>query len=203
MKNLIFLIVTLFVFGSVGNNHAQSVPGVPNGAIAKDSRDEYDNGIRMRSIELERIKRENYSSAMAAKAAEHRRLNYTQIKKDFESIQNLQNQIVKTYVTGKQINYQRIGELASKLNECAVRLDKNLSLSTEDAEKKSKRKSSEPEDVKDTIVILDKSVGKFVTSPVFQNLNVVETKVADKAEFELQNIIRLSDLLAQKAEQQK
>lgn len=201
MKNLIFLFAVLFV--SFGNIFAQNVPGVPNGAVAKDSRDEYDNGIRMRSMELERIKRENYRSAMAEKAAEHRRLNYAQIKKDFELIQNLQDQIVKTYVTGKQINYERISELASKLNECAVRLDKNLSLYVEESEKKSKKKNSEPGDVKDTIVILDKSLGKFVTSPIFQNLNVVETKDAEKAEFELKNVIRLSDLLARKAEKQK
>jgi hypothetical protein len=201
MKKTIFLFAVLFV--SVGNIFAQNVPGVPNGAVAKDSRDEYDNGIRMRSMELERIKRENYRSAMAEKAAEHRRLNYNQIKKDFELIQNLQNQIIKTYVTGKQINYQRISELASKLNECAVRLDKNLSLYVEETEKKSKKNNSEPGDVKDTIVILDKSLGKFVTSPIFRNLNVVETKDAEKAEFELKSVIRLSDLLARKAEKQK
>lgn len=201
MEKPIFLFIIILVL--CGNIFAQNVPGVPNGAVAKDSRDDYDNGIRMRSIELERIKRENYRSAMVEKAAEHRRLNYAQIKKDFDLIQNLQNQIVKTYVTGKQINYEGIGELASKLNECAVRLDKNLSLSVEEAEKKSKKKNSEPADVKDTIIILDRTIGKFVTSPIFQNLNVVETKDAEKAEFELKNVIRLSGLLARKAEQEK
>lgn len=201
MKNSIFLFVILFVW--FGNIFAQNVPGVPNGAVAKDSRDDYDNGIRMRSIELERIKRESYRSAKAAKAAENRRLNYSQIKKDFELIQSLQNQIVKTYTTGNKINYERIGELASRLNDCAIRLDKNLSLSVEDSKQKSKKKNSEPEDVKDTIVILDRSIGKFITSPIFQNLNVVEPTDAEKAEFELQNVIRLSSLLERKAEQQK
>ena len=140
---------------------------------------------------------------LGGRSAEHRKLNFTQIKKDFELIQNLQNQIVKTYVSGNQINYERISDLAAKLNECAVRLDKNLSLSVEETKKKSKRKNSEPEDVKDTIVILDRSIGKFVTSPIFQNLNVVKTKDAEKADFELKNVIRLSELLAQKAEKQK
>lgn len=197
--------ICLFVilFAAVGSIFAQNIPGVPNGAVSRDSRDDYDNGIRIRSIELERIKRENYRSELAAKAAEHRRMNYAQIKKDFEQVQRLQNAIVRTYVTGKQINYERIGELASKLNECAGRLDKNLSLSTEIAEQKSKKKNSAPEDVKDLIVVLDRSVGKFISSSIFDNLQIVETKDAKKAEFELQNIIRLSDLLAQKAGKQK
>lgn len=201
MNFLFFLFVILFV--SAGSVIAQTIPGVPNGAVTRDSRDDYDNGIRIRSIELERIKRESYRSALAAKSAENRRINYSQIKKDFELIQRIQNAIVKTYVTGKQINYERISELALKLKECAERLDKNLSLSTEIAEQDSKKKNSEPDDVKDLIVILDKTIGKFVSSPIFDNLQIIGTKDAKKAEFELKNIIRLSDYLAQKADEQK
>ncbi len=194
---MIFLFSVLLVFG--GEIAAQNVPGVPNGSVARDSRDEYDNGIRLRSIELEKVKNESHRSAIAQKNSEKRRLNYSQIKKDFESVQKLQTQIVKTYVTGKEINYKRIGELAADLNECAKRLDENLLLADEKSLKKSKQKNSDTEDVKDLIVILDKFIGNFVTSPVFSNLEIVETKNAGKAESDLQNIIRLSNLLAQNA----
>src|SRR5215208_2143178 len=94
-----FLFVILLVVGSFGNGFAQSVPGVPNGSVGKNSRDEYDNGTRLRSIELERIKRESLRVA----AADNRRINFSQIKEDFELLQKLQNEIIKTYVTGKQI----------------------------------------------------------------------------------------------------
>ena len=103
MNIWILLFVMLFV--SSGFVSAQNIPGVPNGSANKDSRDEFDNGIRLRSIELERVKRENYRSAIAEKAAENRKINYSQIKKDFELVQKLQNEIIKTYVTGKQIDY--------------------------------------------------------------------------------------------------
>ena len=201
MKILIFLAVILFV--SAGHIAAQNIPGVPNGSAGKDSRDEYDNGIRLRSIELERIKRESYRSAAAEKSAENRKINYSQIKKDFETVQNLQNGIIKTYVTGKQINYARISELALKLNECARRLDENLLLFTEKAFKKSDKKISDPESVGDLIVLLDKSIGKFVTNKVFQNLNILESEDSAKAEFELQNVIRLSNVLAVQSEKQR
>jgi hypothetical protein len=198
-----FLFVMLLVFGSFANGFAQSDPGVPNGSVGKNSRDAYDNGTRIRSIELERIKRESYRSAAAQKAADNRRINFSQIKEDFELLQKLQNEIIKTYVTGKQINYGRISELSSKLNDCAERLDKNLLLSTEKNVKKSDEKDSNVEEVKGIIVVLDKSIGKFVTSPVFQNLGVIEPDDAEKAEVELQNIIRLSNFLARKADLQK
>ena len=199
MKNLILFCGIFFIFGSSVSLIAQNVPGVANGSIANNSRDDYDNGIRIRSIELERIKTESHRSAIAAKAAENRKINYSQIKKDFELVQNLQNQIVKTYVTGKQINYKRISVIASKLNESAARLDENLALSIEKQSRKNSKKQSEPEDVSDIIVILDKSIGKFVVSPIFKNLNILETNDAEKAKVELQSIVYLSDLLSQKA----
>ena len=203
MNNLILFFGIFFIFGSSGSLFAQNVPGVPNGAVANNSRDDYDNGIRIRSIELERIRNESHRSALAAKAVENRNINYSQIKKDFEFVQKLQNEIVKTYVTGKQINYKRIGTLASKLNECAARLDENLALSTEKQPEKKAKKHSAPEDVSDIIVILDKSIGKFVVSPIFKNLLILETNDAEKAKFDLQSIIYLSDLLSQKSENHK
>ena len=196
MKIFTVSFVLFLAAGFCGSSFAQNVPGVPNGSIATNSRDDYDNGTRIRSMEMERIKKEGYRSA--AKSAENRRINYPQIIKDFELLQKLENEIVKTYITGKQINYKRISETAYKLNECAQRLQGNLSLSAE----KAKQNKTEPENVKDIIVILDTSVGKFVVNPVFKNLNVFETKDAVKAEFDLQNIIRLSKVLAQKAENQ-
>ncbi len=200
MKTLIFCIILFAGFVDVS---AQDVPGVPNGSIGKDSRDDYDNGIRIRSIEMERIKQDSYRSAILERAIENRKINYSQIQKDFEFVQKLQNEIVKTYVTGKQINYGRIGELAAKLNECAERLDNNLLLSVEKPIKKSEKKTSIPQDVKDLIVILDKTIGKFVTNHIFENLSIFETKDAENATFELQNIIKLSDFLAKQAEKQK
>ena len=203
MKNYIVLFSIAFVLGSFGNVLAQNVPGVPNGSIANNSRDDYDNGTRIRSMEMERIKKENYRSAAAAKSAENRKINYSQIKKDFELVQKLQNAIIQTYVTGKQINYRRIGELAVKLNECADRLDKNLLLSTEKPLEKSDKKNFNSKDVKDIIVILDNLIGKFVVNPIFKNLHIFEATDAEKAEFNLHSIIDLSNLLAQKTQNQR
>ena len=200
MKILILFTIFFAAFTTVP---AQNVPGVPNGSIAKDSRDDYDNGIRIRSIELERVKNESYRSAALEKAAENRKINYSQIKSDFELVQKLQNEIVKTYVTGKQINYGRIGELAAKLNECAKRLELNLLLYTEKTTKKSNKENLDSRNVSGLIVILDKSIGTFVANQVFKNLNIIEPNDAEKAEFDLHNIIQVSNFLAQKAEKQK
>lgn len=200
VKSLNFLFIVLAIFA--GNIFAQDVPGIPNGSISKNGRDDYDNGIRIRSMELERVKGEIYRSDIAQRAAENRKINYLQIKKDFELIQTLENAIVKTYVTGKKINYNRISELASKLNECAKRLDENLSLTDEKEVKKPNKKDANLSDVKEIIVLLDKSIGNFVANPLFKNLYVFEAKDNIKAEFDLQNIINLSEILKQNSKLQ-
>lgn len=200
MKSLIFLFIVFAIFA--GNIFAQDVPGIPNGSISKNGRDDYDNGIRIRSMELERVKGEIYRSDIAQRAAENRKINYLQIKKDFELIQTLENSIVKTYVTGKKINYERISELASKLNDCAKRLDENLSLTDEKEVKKPNKKDANLSDIKEIIVLLDKSIGNFVANPLFKNLYVFEAKDNIKAEFDLQNIISLSEILEQKSKTQ-
>ncbi len=199
MKIFTVSFVLFLAAGLCGSSFAQNVPGVPNGSIANNSRDDYDNGTRIRSMEMERIKKEGYRSAAAAKSAENRKINYSQINKDFELLQKLENEIVKTYITGKQINYKRISETAYKLNECAQRLQVNLLLFDEKSAEKANKSKTEPENVKEIIVVLDTSVGNFVANPVFKNLNIFETKDAAKAESDLQNIIRLSRVLAQKA----
>lgn len=199
MKILLLLAGVFLIF--CGNAAAQDTPGVANGSIQRNSRDDYDNGIRMRSIELQRVKEESYRSAAAKKAAENRRINFAEIKKDFELIQKFQDEIVKTYVTGKQIDYARIAEMSGKLHEAARRLHANLALYEEKEIKKSAGKTAEPEAVKDCIVAIDKALGNFVTSPIFKNLNVLETKDAEKAEIELRKILRFSELLAQKAKE--
>jgi len=203
MNILMVLFVIFLILGSFGNGFAQDAPGVPNGSMVKSSPDDSDNGTRLRSIELERIKKESYRSAAAEKAASNRKINYPQIKEDFELLQKLQSEIVKTYVTGKEINYGRISELSSKLKTRAERLDTNLSLSIEKPVKSSNKKESYPEDVGEIIVVLDKSIGQFVANPVFKNLGVIEPDSAEKAELALQNIIRISDFLTRKAEKQK
>lgn len=200
MKILSLSIMVFFL--SFGNLSAQNVPGIPNGALGKDTRDDYDNGIRLRSIELERIKRSNSRKTSAREKSENYKINYLLIKKDFEKLQKLQDEVIKTFLTGKQINYGRIGELASELNGCAERLYKNLLLPAGNAEPLD-FEITISKAVRDLIVELDNNIGVFVNNPIFQNLNTIETKNAEKAEIDLQSIISLSNILARKSDQLK
>jgi hypothetical protein len=166
-----------------------------------------DDGIKARSVEMERIKREAAKAEAASFAPINRDImaRFPEIKEDFENIQIFESNIIKSYTTGKTIDYVQIAASANAMNKSAKRLDLNLFADTK-KEKQSERPKKDPEkapSVRDLIIDLDAAVGSFVTSKIFGNIKVVEPEVAIKTRTDLLNILRLSDLLAAEAGKMK
>lgn len=201
MKKFILSIFVIFSTALFSGVFAQVDP--PPGAGDKDLRD---NNIRMRSNELERIKR----NANKPKTSESSPLmnseidaKYPEIKEDYESMQLLLDAIIKAYTTNEKIDYKQIETLAEAINKNAKRLDSNL-FSDEPEKDKSKKKEEKAEKtVKDLIVELDTALGSFVSSAMFQNLRVVDPAVAQKARQDLVTIMETSKMLSKEAGKMK
>jgi len=200
MKNTAGLVFFLLVF--ISSIEAQFISPVP--MIEKEVRD--NSSVKLRSIELDRIKREarKTNSEKLGPAAVN---NFLEIKEDFEKIQKLENSIIIVYTTGKQIQYSKIASFSAEINTSAARLKTNLfSLSNKDRKElpveleKEENGKTVPIEVKNLIVELDSAIGAFVNNPIFQNSN--KTKLKDKAEADLRQIIRLSAALKAAAERQ-
>ena len=183
------------VFGQVGK------PDVPDNANPQD------NNIKMRSVELERVKREELKREAATFAPINTKIEakFPEIKEDFEGIQSSQAAIVAAYTTGKTIDYAAIGTNADAINKKAKRLDENLfpAATTEDRKDKKKEKEEKPKAIKDLIVELDNAIGSFVSSKVFANLKVIEPEVAIKTRADLLKIRELSEKLSEEAKKMK
>ncbi len=200
MKKLFILLAVVFATAIFSNLSAQEV--APPGAGDKDLSDK---NIKMRSVELERIDREARKNGAAGNEAERRAIKYPEIKKDYELIQTSQDAVIKAYQSGSKIDYAQISKSASEINGGAVRLKENLFPSSppENADvKKETRKDEKTEkeikpakSVRDLIVELDNAVGGFATSPMFQNLRVIDAAVSEKAKLDLEKIIEFSALL--------
>ncbi len=210
------LILTAFVCSAaIGSNlYAQQTP--PPGAGDKDLRD---TGVKSRSVEMERIKREankngksaaeNPAVVSATPAEDKLAAKYDEIKTDYVQIQLSQNTVVKTYQGSGKIDYAQIGKSALEINQSAMRLNLNLfpapPMENAGAKKEVKKeevteKENRPaKNVRDLIVDLDKSIGSFATSQMFQNLRTVDVKVSEKARLDLEQIIELSKLLGAEA----
>jgi hypothetical protein len=165
-----------------------------------------DNDIKLRSVELDRVKRDankNNPESFAPINAEIK-AKFPQIKEDFESVQILEAAIIKAYTTGKTIDYSMIQTSAEGINKKAKRLDSNLFASKlEKQEDKSSEKTEQPKSIKELIVALDNSIGSFVSSKIFGNVNVIDPAVAVKTRTDLVKILDLSDKLSKEAKKMK
>ena len=200
MRKVLFSLLLILVTSAFSFAQRQTPAGAGDKNLA-------DNDIKMRSVELERVKKDAAKAEAASFAPINTKLaaKFPQIKEDFEGIQLLEDAIVKAYTTGKTIDYSLIATSAEQINDKAKRLDSNLFADTK-KEKQDKTETKEPEKekpVKDLIVELDNTIGSFVSSKIFSNIKVIEPEVAIKTRTDLLNIIQLSEKLSAESKKMK
>ena len=197
IKKANIFIMTILFTGCLYGVVAQEPPPPTTPSIA-DNASPFDNSIKMRSVELERIKRE------AEKTATLRRDNGTElkfslIKEDFEGIQKEQMSIVEAYMNSESIDYKAISKSSNKITEMAVRLRANVFISEQSAIADNVLSEEvNPfvgKSVRDLIVVLDNAIGEVVLSPMWQKLKVVDADVSNAVEASLVNVINASSAL--------
>jgi TolA-binding protein len=165
-------------------------PNLPGPATREGNRsmDDYDRTIN-------RMKND-------ARAANVRRRNlFPQINEDFQRIQELHNQIVRMLQPGKELNYERLADLADDLRKRSSRLRENLALP---AREKTETQPTHSEEINDrhmqkTIGDLHDLIVSFVANPLFKNLGVLDAKVIIEASENLDNIIDVSGEIKREA----
>lgn len=189
MKSAALLAVSLLVFSAP--IFAQISPRPVADQELRDN-----NSIRMRSMQLEKFKRDQ-KQAVLPQFSKEVALKIGEIKEDFEGIQLLQDRIVRTYTTGKTIKYGKIADSAAEMSKKATRLDQNLfGAAPGDDRAVPADPANAGKTVRQLIIELDAAIGSFVSSPVFESDKVVDSKVAQKAELDLRRIVALSASLA-------
>ena len=198
MKKIVILTALVFATAMFSNIFAQQA--APPGAGDKDLSDK---NIKTRSIDLERVDRDaaktNSPAAAPSVGAEDKlAAKYAEIKTDFEQIQLSQNAIIKAYQGSGKIDYIQIGKSALEINKSSRRLDSNLfpGMTNEnpddEKEKQTGKKELKPsKTVRDLIVELDEAIGNFASSSMFQNLRLIDPKVAIKTRLDLKKNHRL------------
>ncbi len=207
MKKLFILIALIGLTAIYSNVDAQQI--APPGASDKDLGDK---NIKTRSIELERVDRDahktdngttnnaapnNSGSSPEDKLA----AKYGEIKTDYEQMQLSEDAIIKAYQGSGNVDYAQIGKSALEIHKSAMRLNVNLfppPIALGDEEKAAPKPTKETKttkSVRDLIVELDTAIGSFTTSSMFQNLRLIDPKVAIKAQSDLKKITELSATL--------
>jgi hypothetical protein len=176
-----------------------------------DNANPQDRGIKDRSIEMERVKRDENKSVATGKPGEAiEEKTFSEIKEDFEQIQVTQSAIVAAYQKSGKIDYQLISTGAEQISKRGIRLRDNLFpvATKEDKKKKDKDKNKQeplaetrrvPDDVGSLIADIDNTLALFVANAMFSNMRVVNAEDHVKAKADLEHIIALSNRLHEKS----
>ncbi len=218
MRRLLISLVAIAGFATVAV--AQGSAPTVNAPSPADNANPRDNNIKLRSVELERVKRDADKGEIKPGITVNSQVDqkFPEIKEDFEGIQLADEAIIKTYTTGKTIDMTLVASSADDIYRHASRLEGNLFTSEVEKPKKSGKKQKDKENVavnepvvepelpttmKDLIVSLDGAIGRLTSNSMFSNLRVVNPDDAAKAHDDVILIKRISVKLSEMAKSGK
>ena len=161
------------------------------------------NADRARAIERAEMDRLLLWAVPTEKESESMRLSrFKKIKDDFRDLQSLNNKMMADAWSQETLDYSFIAETVSKIRSKANDLKQGLSL-PEHEKPQPALKMPEVTTVKqfrEELLLLDKTLMRFVTNPVFQAINAVDVDLAKKASEDLKHVILLTVDLKQNAQ---
>ncbi len=127
---------------------------------------------------------------------------FKRIKDDFRDLQSLNNKMMADAWLQDTLDYSSIAEMVSKIRSKANDLKEGLSL----PESEKPETALKPLAVttvrqfREELLLLDKTIMRFVTNPVFQAINAVDVNLAKKASADLNQVMFLTVDLKQNAQ---
>ena len=199
IRRLLLAAVAVAAVSSLSPAVAQS-PGPPPGGPDKNMKGETD-GVRGRSSEIERVKRDAEKRDAKKAAEKSPEDKFPQIKEDFERIQIVNGEVLQA---GGAPDYGRLSEAAEEVRKRAARLKSNLFAPESEKNRKGEGgEEKEEPDLKSLLAALDGALARFVGSPIFQNTQVVNPQDSAKARHDLDEIIKLSTRVVKEADKLK
>lgn len=159
------------------------------------------NHERVRAIERAEMDRLLIWSKPKDPESETVRLNrFKKIKDDFRNLQSLNNSMMAEAWSQDTLNYSAIAGAVSKIRGKAKDLREGLSLPESDEAKTEPPSVSTVSQFRDELLLLDKTIMRFVTNPVFQAVNALDVNEAKNASRDLEQVISLASHVKQNAD---
>lgn len=161
------------------------------------------NADRARAIERAEMDRLLLLAAPKNKESDAVRVSrLKKIKDDFRELQSLNNKMMADAWLQDTLDYSSIADMVSKIRGKANDLKESLSLPEgEDSQAASTMPAvSTVRQFREELLLLDKTIMRFVSNPVFQAANTVDVNLAKKASEDLEQVISLTFDLKQNAQ---
>jgi len=160
------------------------------------------NAERARAIEQAEMDRLLLWAIPKNESESTRQSRFKKIKDDFRDLQSLNNKMMADAWSQKTLDYSSIADMISKIRGKAADLKEGLSLpESEHSETASKTPAvTTVRQFREQLLLLDKTLMRFVNNPVFQANNTVDVNLAKKASADLEHVISLTGDLKQNAQ---
>jgi len=161
------------------------------------------NAERARAIEQADMDRLLLWAVPKDKESESMRVSrFKKIKDDFRDLQSLNNKMMADAWMQDAVDYSAVADMVSKIRGKANDLKEGLSLPESENQQTALQTPTVTtvRHFREELLLLDKTIMRFVSNPVFQAANTVDVNLAKKASEDLEHVIVLTLDLKQNAQ---
>ena len=160
------------------------------------------NAERARAIEQADMDRLLLWAVPKKESEPNRLIRFKKIKDDFRDLQSLNNKMMADAWSKDTLDYSSIAETVSKIRSRANDLKGALSLPEHEKPQTPLKLPAVTtgKQFREQLLLLDKTIMRFVTNPVFQANNAVDVNLAKKASEDLDHVLLLTVDLKQNAQ---
>lgn len=191
-KISLIIAATIFLLISPIQGVSQDSP-TTRSARDREVRDANERDLRNRQWNLRML--DTVARADASIIKQQQTSILVQIKKDFKGLQVSNNDILNAIASSNALDLKVISEALSEIKQRAARLKFNLVLPESEKDERTKFDQNQPdiEQLKLSLLSLDRLIVKFIENPIFKNTDVVDAKTSAIARADLESIIEMSD----------
>ena len=129
---------------------------------------------------------------------------FPEIKKDFSTLQTTNNDLMRSVFVSNVIDYGAIADAMSEIRKRALHLKQNLALpKLSEPPPANQTEIRNDQQLKVSLLTLDRSVMSFVKNPIFQSPGVIDQTSAMNATQDLEGIIQITNIVKKQVEKLK
>jgi hypothetical protein len=181
---LVFAAVTLILL-LPPSLEAQTRRTLPeNVPVEKDP----DKRNRAQEIEVERARRDP-------------QVIMAEVNEDFGRLNAIDEQL-KLVIKSPPADYKKIADSSAEIKKRATRLKANLIFLFTTKEEKRPKNSDPDDELNPLLKAMDSVLESFLRNPIFKDVGEIDPQLANRARYDLEDMIKLSDKLKKAAEKQ-
>ena len=202
-----FIVAALFSLCLTNSTLAQGTPGGPPPGAGPPVNKNPNLDDRARQVDQSRLRSAEMDAGTDVEKEKRLQAAIANMKEDFTRIQVLRNDIARSLIAGKPLDYKLISEQTAEINKRTTRLNVYMRARAAEDDKEKNSVELKSEEMIGALVKLCKLIDSFTENPALKNAAIIDSKEIAKArenkanaDRDLLAIIKLSASLQKKSE---